>query len=59
MTPEGWDEIDPELLSAVKQMRKLFVALEMTGFTSFEAAQVIGTMFAAQIAINPPPPEGS
>ncbi|MGN6609987.1 MAG: hypothetical protein ACTHMS_23625 [Jatrophihabitans sp.] len=53
LPPEGWDaDIDPALIEGARAMRQMFLALQVAGFTSTEAAQIIGAMLAAQNAQN-------
>lgn len=57
MTPEGWDNPDPELVEAARQLRGLYLALQGAGFTAWEAAMVIGAQIAANTALAPPKPD--
>jgi hypothetical protein len=52
--PEGWDnDIPLELVEGARQLRKLFIALQMAGFTAAEAAMVVGCQMAANSMANP------
>jgi hypothetical protein len=45
-TPEGWDQIDPEMIESAKALREVFVSLLAAGFPASEAAMVIGAIIA-------------
>lgn len=45
--PEGWDEVPEEMLVATRGLRQMFLALIASGFTSAEAAMIIGHMMSA------------
>lgn len=51
-TPEGWDQIKPEMLESAQELRKVYVALLAAGFTTFEAAIIIGGMIATGNAVT-------
>jgi hypothetical protein len=55
--PEGWDYIPPEMMEGAKMMRQLYISLLAAGFSTFEAATVMGAMMAANTNISPTKPK--
>lgn len=43
--PEGWDDVPEELIA--RDVRRLFLAYQAAGFTSNEAAMILGAWLAA------------
>lgn len=47
--PDGWDdEIPPAVLAGAREMRITYLALQMAGFTTQEAATIIAAILANQ-----------
>lgn len=57
--PEGWDEVDPNLVVMARMQRQMYLAYLMSGFTTDEAQGLIARIWASVASGETSAPEGS